>query len=247
MKLKTIYYEIWGADYLIELPTDQAVIAVASSCEMNRQVLVTAIELGLFNFSDDPCSGIIKNASVVLDKQSQLEDPDKAAGKNTDLLGDHQGYQDHVLGRNPLDIIDYLRRGEYSQNVDRFLRRLSGGRMMGMKWDGQKGLLVQANGTTHSIFALLPMDLEILRLSARLVDILDPLRYPLQIVTGESLATLDHDHLVRFTDELHDLLQPEMQIILVCKLTDVLGSPLSGLPGLRIIELDDKGVPNEQN
>jgi hypothetical protein len=247
MKLKTIYFETENDICQIELPTAQAVTAVASNSEMNRQVLVTAIELGLFNFSDDPYAGIIKNASVVLDKPSQSEAPGQAAGQNTDLLGNHQGYLDHVLGRNPLDIIDYLRRGEYSRHVDRFLRRLSGGRMMAMKWDGVMGLAVKQENLTRSIFALTQLDLEILRLSARLVDILDPLRYPIQIVTGESLTLLDHDHLVRFTTELQDLLQPGMQIILVCKLMDVLGSPLASLPGLRIINLDGKEDSYGQN
>jgi len=51
---------------------------------------------------------------------------------------------------------------------------------------------------------------------------------------------LDQDHLVRLATEFVDLPRQEIQVIFVCGLMDVLGSPLADLAGLRIINLDDR-------
>jgi hypothetical protein len=244
MKIKQLTYNVGSCSYCVPFEADEPFTAVVSSKGLGSSFIM-AVELALLKEMGPSGGPLVTQFSMSKDDGHIQSYPSTIFEKEGNLPGDRQVVLDHILGQAPFEIIEYLRHGQYEKEFNAVLIRLSGGKFSAIKWDAAAGLVVE-NGITRSIFALSPRELEVLKFSARLVDLI-LLRYPIQIVTGESLALLDRDHQVRLAAELLELPRHEIQVILVCGLMDVLGSPLSGLPGLRIINLDDKEEIYGQN
>ena len=233
MRISKLFWEANGNEHQVELPADQVINIVVSENEMERRLFVAGIEVSIYGFSEDPCASQIKTCSLLFDNGER-------AGPQTNLAIDHREFIERVCAQDPLSLVEYATYGTYAKTVNGFLGRLSGGRLTSIRWDPRIGMVVEHhNGKTRSVFGLSEDEIEIIRLSA----VLSHLRlrlYPFQIITSDSLKLLDHDHITRFYSELFAAVQPNSQLLLVCKKLDVLCSPLLTFHRGPIIDLDDK-------
>jgi hypothetical protein len=246
MKINQLTYKTKYSNHCVPFEADAPFTAVVSCKDLERSFFTATMELALYKTTDSPCGPLVTQCYMSMSDDHVHSYPSAIFDKEGNLPGDRQEFRDHVLGQAPFETIQYLRHGQYEKEFNAVLKRLSGGRFSAIKWDSAAGMVVEhQNGVTRSIFDMFPGDLEVLKFTARIVD-LRMLRYPFQIVTGESLALLDRDHLVRFATELLELPRQEIQVVFVCGLMDVLCSPLAGLPGMRIVDLDDRQeIPTE--
>jgi hypothetical protein len=233
MRIKKLFWEANGSEHQVELPADQVINIVVSENEMERQLFITGIEVSIFGFSEDPYASLIKTCSVSFDNEDK-------AGQMAKPVIDHQLFVERVCGQDPLDLVEYAAYGTYAKNFNGFLGRLSGGHLKGIRWDREVGMVVeQHNGKTRSVFALTRGEIQEIKCGAILSQI--QLRLcPFHIIMADSLKLLDHELTNRFYSELLAALQPDSQVILVCRKLDVLCSPLVTFHSGPIIDLDDK-------
>jgi len=235
IKFKTDYQ-----NYDLSFSSEEPMVAVISQQETERRLVTAAAELTLYKRTNNPYGHLVRESSIYLDNGDVHGYPLGRFDQEGELLDDNQQFQDHVLGLKPFDMIEFARHGPYESEFNAMLQRLSQGRFTAVRWDTSLGLVVATKtGGTRSIFAMSEGELEIIKVSARLVD-LRMGRYPVQFFTSESLTLLDQNHMAKFCSELAETIDKNMQVLFVCKLVDILDSSLAELPGLRVIELDTK-------
>jgi hypothetical protein len=223
MRITKLVYQTIDCDYEFELPADQLLNVVVSHSEHKRGLFITAIEVGVFQDSESEFAGSIKDASVFFDTVTE------------NVFSEHARYLNYMAGNN-LDIIEYAKSGEYSREVNYYIQRLSGGGMKALKWNMRLGLVEHKLGKPIDVLG--DRNIELWKLSATLASV-KLMREPLYILRGESIfQSLDHDSMKRFFIELMALLQQNVQVILVCRTIDLLGSPLMALKNLTVIDLD---------
>src|SRR5271157_5116519 len=178
MKTKQLIYRVGNCTNCVPFQPDEPFAAVVSNQDSERSFFIAAIEMAFYKSTDSPYGHMVTQASVSMDDGRVHRYPLDIFDKGGNLPGDRQQFLDHVLGQAPFDIIKYLKGGQYEKEFNAVLKCLSGGKLVTIRWDAAMGMVVEhQNGVTRSIFSMSPGNIEILKFSARVVD-LRMLRYP---------------------------------------------------------------------
>lgn len=240
MKISCLKYYVEGLNYNVPLESDSAITVVVSNDAAKRQAFIAGMEIAFYGWTENSFGSLVEQSVAYLDNGRayggiHTDHSDQECG----IPADHEDFLNHVLGKNALDLIEYFRNGEYIHTYDLFLCYMSGNRMCTIGWDFDIGMVIEnRQGKCTSIFCTSVEEQEMLRLAARITD-LDLGRYPLQVITVESLAMLNPEHLDRFYSALMDTLRPEMQVIFVWDSEGFLSSPLADVKDVCVVDLDE--------
>ena len=239
MKIVKFEFETDNGAYSAPLEPDEVVNILTSEFQTVRRQVEVAAELAFFKRTDDSCGPLIRKGAVYLDNGDIHGYPLGRYDQEGDLPFDWQQFVNSVRGQDGFDLIAYLSCDAYAKEYAAILKRLTEGRMQAIGWDRNSGMVVEhGNRKTRSVFAMSEGEIQILKVAAILVD-LKMRRYPFQFVAAEMLALLDPDYTERFYKELLGMLQQERQVIFVCRMSDFLTTPLAGMKGIRVVDLDE--------
>jgi hypothetical protein len=235
MRIKSVAYDFYSSNFEIVLPEHDPLTFVVSNSETKRNGFITAIELAWFKISDEPCP--ITKSLVHLENGNEYEYPVGRFDREGPLGFDHEQFRSYIQGKYCVDIIKCLSDESYKKQVDGFLSRLSGGAFKSIKWDSKMGLVIGlGNGKSRSVFMMSAGELALINFSGRLTEL--STLYKFQIFTSNPIKLLDPDNAARFYVEFFGTLKSGIQVIFVCSLMDLLGTPLSMLKDARVIDLD---------
>lgn len=237
MKITQICYETEYRSFDLDLSDDEAIVFVISRFQSERDFFVSSIEKAIYGTSGNEYEGLIEKSAISFDNGSKYSFPESRAQKQPAPFT-QESFRAHVLGDNPFDAPENdLQNKIYKKSFENYLAQLSGGRMTGLRWDREKGLLLeQGNFGVRLIQETSRGEYEQIRLAAMMSDIVTG-RFQLQIITTRSLDLLEEIVARRLFKELAEITNENVQIFVVCTLRNVLGFP-SGFRSPLVHDLD---------
>jgi hypothetical protein len=240
MKILRIVYETEYCGYEAMFSNNPPVTYVISKYETEKRLFIAAIELAMFKATEDPCGPMVKRSLIQFDDNSEYEFPLGRFDKEVKLPFDRLQFRQYIVGDEPWDTISYAQGGTYAAQTNMYIKLLSGGRIVAIRWDSNGMAVEHSNGRMISVWAMSAGELATINAATRLAAI-QLKRHSFLIFSGDSIGLLDPEHTARFYAALLDARQEDTQLVFLGRLTDVLDSPLTrAVPDMTIIDLDNK-------